>query len=159
MTLSIRPAHGGDIDALVRLNRVVQKLHARLEPALFKAETDDFEVAAYFADRLEILDNYIRLAEMDRNAVGYIWFERQRLAETPFTRSGERFYLHHIAVEEAAQRLGIASALFQNLEDEARASEVAEIALFAWTANLSGQAFFASRGLTPVMGLLGKRLA
>ncbi len=159
MTLSIRAARDGDIDELVRLNRVVQRLHALLHPELFKAVTDDIAVAAYFFDRLEISGNYVRLAEMDEKAVGYIWFERQRLAETPFTRPGERFYLHHIAVDEAAQRHGIASALFQNMEDEARASGIAEIALFAWTTNLSGQAFFASRGLKPVMGLLGKTLA
>ena len=36
----------------VKLNRDVQQLHAEIEPSFFKSDTDDKEIAAFFAEKL-----------------------------------------------------------------------------------------------------------
>ena len=52
MTISVRVGSVADIDAIVRLNRDVQQLHAELEPSFFKSNFDNEEVAAFFAAKL-----------------------------------------------------------------------------------------------------------
>ncbi len=158
MTLSVRAARDSDIDALVRLNQSVQRLHADLDPALFKAVLDQDEVSEFFAAQLASPRHCIRLAEADGEAVGYIWFEEQDTAETPFTLARTRLYVHHIAVAESARRRGVASALFHDLEQEALACDIHHIVLATWATNELGQAFFASQGLRPFIVFLEKNL-
>jgi ribosomal protein S18 acetylase RimI-like enzyme len=146
MKISVRAASGADLDALVRLNQVGQRLHADLEPTYFRAMTDDAEVSAFVAARLAAPENYIRLAEYDGRSAGCIWFEKQERPETPFTLPRKRIYVHHIAVDEAAQRRGVASALLRHAEPEALASGIRRVVLDTWAANQAARAVFGSQG-------------
>src|SRR5580704_4051791 len=65
VTISVRVASAADVDAIVRLNRDVQQLHAELEPSFFKSDFDNEEVAAFFAAKLALSENHIRLADGD----------------------------------------------------------------------------------------------
>jgi hypothetical protein len=85
VTIPIRMASDADIDAIVRLNRDVQQLHAGIEPSFFKSDTDDKEIAAFFAEKLATSGNYIRLADGDDGPNGYVWFEVQERPDTPLT--------------------------------------------------------------------------
>jgi ribosomal protein S18 acetylase RimI-like enzyme len=158
MTLSVRTACESDIETLVRLNQAVQSLHADLDPALFKAILDPEEVSEFFAAQLAAPRHCIRLAELDGEAAGYIWFEEQDTAETPFTLARKRFYVHHISVAESARRRGVASALFKDLEQEALDCGVHHIVLATWASNILGQSFFTSQGLQPFIVFLEKNL-
>ena len=72
MTISVRAASAADIDDIVRLNRDVQQLHAELEPSFFKSNSDNDEVAAFFASKLALSENQIRLAEVSDGPNGYV---------------------------------------------------------------------------------------
>jgi diamine N-acetyltransferase len=159
MTISVRAATGADLDVLVRLNQPVQQLHADLEPGFFKAATDRDDVAAYFAAQLEVPSYYFLIAEIDGEVAGYIWFERQETAETLFTLPNERLYVHHIAVDEAARRRGVASALLKSVEAEALSLGIGQIVLATWAANATAQAFFTSQGFQPSIVIKKKDLA
>jgi ribosomal protein S18 acetylase RimI-like enzyme len=156
MKISVRPALDSDVDTLVRLNAVVQRIHAVLEPGFFKAVPDDAEVAAFFAAQLPISDNRFCLAECDGQESGYIWFEKQDRPETALTRPMKRLYVHHIGVDEAYQRKGVASALLRHVEAEALASGIQRIVLGTWVANQSARVFFQSHGFAPFSLVLGK---
>jgi shikimate dehydrogenase len=158
MTLSVRAATEADLDTLVRLNQAVQRLHADLEPNIFKPLTDHEEVFAYFAAQLEAPRHHFRLAEIDGEVAGYIWFEIQETAETPFTVPTERLYVHHIAVEESARRRGIASALLKSVEAGALALGIDQIALATWAANAQARAFFTAQGFQPSILIKQKTL-
>jgi ribosomal protein S18 acetylase RimI-like enzyme len=108
-----------DIDDIVRLNRDVQQLHAELEPFFFKANFDNEEVAAFFAAKLALSENHIRLADSGDGPNGYVWFEVQDCPETPLTLARKRIYIHHLSVQAGARRHGIASALLRQVEAEA----------------------------------------
>ncbi|WP_020176480.1 GNAT family N-acetyltransferase [Methyloferula stellata] len=155
-SLSVRPADEADIDAIGRINQTVQRLHAELEPELFKAVTDEVEVSAYFAAQLSAPQHQFRVAEIDGLIAGYVWFEKQETADTPFTFPTRRFYVHHIAVDTAARRRGVASALLRNIEAEARAEGITKLVLATWATNQVAQAFFTSQSFRPFILMLQK---
>jgi ribosomal protein S18 acetylase RimI-like enzyme len=139
MTISVRVASAADIDVIVRLNRDVQRLHAELEPSFFKSNFDNEEVAAFFAAKLALAENQIRLADGDDCPDGYVWFEVQQHPETPLTFARKRIYIHHLSVRASARRRGVASALLRQVEAEALIGGITNIALDAWAANKSAQ--------------------
>ncbi|PXA83280.1 hypothetical protein DMC25_18185 [Caulobacter sp. D4A] len=156
--LAIRPAVEDDIPALVALNAVVQALHAALSPEVFKPKVDPVELAAFLRGLLDQPSNRLRVAAVDGAAVGYAWAEVQDRPETPFALARRRLYLHHLSVDPAVRRQGVASALLGSLEDEARAAGLASVVLDAWADNAAAQAFFAAAGYGPLNITRAKRL-
>ena len=158
MTISVRVASAADIDTIVRLNRDVQRLHAELEPSFFKANVDNEEIAAFFAAKLVLSENHIRLADGVDGPDGYVWFEVQARPETPLTLARKRIYIHHLTVQASARRRRIASALLRQVEAEALICGITSIVLDTWAANGAARSFFAACGFTPFNLSLGKRL-
>jgi ribosomal protein S18 acetylase RimI-like enzyme len=158
MAISVRVALAADIGDIVRLNRDVQQRHAEFEPSFFKSNVDNEEVAAFFAAKLALPENHIRLADNGDGPNGYVWFEVQDRPETPLTLARKRIYVHHLSVQAAARRRGIASALLRQVEAEALALGITTIALDTWAANESARGFFEARGFAPFNFSLGKRL-
>ncbi len=157
-TLVIRPAVEDDIPALVALNAVVQALHAALSPEIFKPKVDPVELAAFLRGLLDQPSHRLRVATLDGATVGYAWAEVQDRPETPFALARRRLYLHHLSVDPAVRRQGVASALLTSLEDEARAAGLASVVLDAWADNADAQAFFAAAGYGPLNITRAKRL-
>jgi ribosomal protein S18 acetylase RimI-like enzyme len=158
MTIQVRVALATDIGTIVRLNRDVQLAHAEIEPAFFKAATNDVAVAAFFAARLERPENHFRLAEVEGDPAGYIWFEIQESTETALTQPRRRVYVHHISVRDAMRRRGIASALLHQADGEALARGITTVTLGVWAANGPALRFFEARGFTPSQITLSRRL-
>ena len=156
--VAVRRATEPDLDALVRLNAVVQQLHAALEPGFFKAEINEIEVATFFREKLALPGHTIFLADYEGHSSGYIWFERQERPETCLTRPARQIHVHHIAVDTSVQRRGVASALLRVVEAEALASGINRIVLGAWAANHSAHAFFTAHGFAAFSLMLGKRV-
>jgi ribosomal protein S18 acetylase RimI-like enzyme len=155
----IRRATLADLDVLVALNEVVQKLHAELEPGNFKSVIDKEEVKAFFADRVSNADCEISLAEVGDRPVGYIRFDKQERDETPFRPAQRCLYVHHIAVERDARRAGVASALMRSAQRRARAEGMKKIALDVWAANADARKFFDAEGFSAFNLVLRKDLA
>ena len=158
MTISVRVASAADLHDIVRLNRDAQQLHAELEPSFFKSNVNNKEVAAFFAAKLALSENHIRLADSCDGPNGYVWFEVQDRPETPLTLARKRIYIHHLSVQAGARRHGVASALLRQVEAEALAGGITNIALDTWAANGSARSFFEACGFAPFNFSLGKRL-
>jgi hypothetical protein len=77
MTVTIRNAVGADLDALIRLNVQLQRLHAQVYPADFKSSTDEGEVRDFSTSVMRRTDHTILLAQVDGAVVGYAWIEIQ----------------------------------------------------------------------------------
>jgi ribosomal protein S18 acetylase RimI-like enzyme len=142
MTISVQVALAADIDDIVRLNRAVQLLHVELEPAFFKSDFDNEKVASFFAAKLALPENHVRLADSGDGPNGYVWFEVQDRPETPLTFARKRIYIHHLSVQARDRRQGIASALMRQVEAEALIGGITNIALDTLAANASAPKFF-----------------
>ena len=58
-----------------------------MEPNFFKPDPDAEEVAAFFAKRLALPGNHMRIADGPK---GYVWFEVQERPEMPLTLARRR---------------------------------------------------------------------
>ena len=159
MTISVRTASAADVDVIVRLNRDVQQLHAKIEPSFFKSGTESETVAAFFAAKVALPPNHFRLASGSDDPAGYIWFEVQKRPETPLTLAMTRIYIHHLSVLPNARRKGVASALLRYVETEAIAKGIRNIALGTWAANTQALGFFNACGFKTSSLVLSKQLA
>jgi ribosomal protein S18 acetylase RimI-like enzyme len=156
--LSIRSATAADLDALVRLNRVVQSLHATLYPRDFKSDVDSSAVTEFFAGRLANPNMVIAIAETDNEPVGYVLFEIQLRPETTFSPARPRIYVHHVCVKHDERRQGVGKALFGHVEERAAKESIPEMALDSWIANSEAREFFAAMGFVVVNTALRKGL-
>jgi len=147
MTITIRNAVDADLDALIRLNAQVQRLHTQVYPADFKSLTDEGEVREFLGSVMRRTDHTILLAQVGGAVVGYAWFEIQEWSQTPFMWAKKRVFLHHICVDFGHRRLGVGSALITRVEERALAAGIGEFALDMWLLNDAAQAFFNSCGL------------
>jgi ribosomal protein S18 acetylase RimI-like enzyme len=147
MTITIRNAVDADLDALIRLNAQMQRLHARAYPADFKSLTDEGEVREFLVSAMRQTGHTILLAQVDCAIVGYAWIEIQDRPQTPFTWPKKRVFLHHICVDSGHRRLGVGSALITRVEERTLAGGIGEVALDMWSLNDTAQAFFKSCGM------------
>ena len=155
----VRRATKGDAETLVALNREVQTLHAELYPDEFTLETDAFAVAAFFSGILAADEHLVAIYDSADGPSGYIWFEVQQRAATPFTYASRRTYIHHISVRAEARRQGIASALLLWAESHSFAEGIEEILVDHWMDNNAARAFFAQSDFTRLREVRRKRLA
>jgi ribosomal protein S18 acetylase RimI-like enzyme len=158
MTVTIRNAEDADLDALIRLNAQVQKVHAQFYPADFKSLADEGEVRDFLASTMRQPDHTILVADVDGVVAGYAWIEIQERPQTPFTWAKKRVFLHHICVDSGRQRLGVGSALIARVEEQALAADIGEFAMDVWSLNTAAQAFFKSCGLKTYRLFLRKQI-
>lgn len=154
----VRPATAADLDALTALNAVVQALHVRLEPEVFRADVNTAALRAFFTDLIGKAGTTVLIAEIAGEPVGYLWFDLQERPPTVLTQARRRIYVQHLAVRESARRSGVATALLQAVEAEARAGNVTQLVLDAWTRNEEALRFFQGRGFRPFNVVLAKVL-
>jgi len=159
MQLSIAKARSADMPDLVRLNGVVQNLHAEMSPDIFRSDWVASDLEAFWADRLDDQNSEVIIATLDNCAVGYIWFEVQTREQDALHLRRRRIYIHHIAVDERARGGGVGAKLLDQAEFEAERAGISNVVLDAWASNAKAQGFFGARGYEPVNIGLSKSLA
>ena len=157
MSIVVRPAEIADVANLVALNRVVQAIHVAADPAFFRGDAETADLSTFFAERVSSEDSVVLLAEQDSRAMGYIWFDIQERAMTPFTHALKRMSIHHLVVHEDARRRGIASALMGAAKVAAVSGGVREIVLNTWSFNEKARAFFHVAGFEAFSFTMRKR--
>jgi ribosomal protein S18 acetylase RimI-like enzyme len=157
-SMEVRQATIDDVKTLVALNDHVQKPHSTFEPTIFRADTDDAELRAFFSEVLRKPCNLLFLAFSERTPVGYIWFEIQDRPRNPLEHGGKQAYVHHIAVDARVRRRGVASQLFSIVEEEARLRGINKIELDVWAENHDAQQFFCAQGFFAQRFALAKKL-
>jgi ribosomal protein S18 acetylase RimI-like enzyme len=93
-------------------------------------------------------NTYIFIASENGAPVGYIYAQIIRRAETSLRYAWDRLYIHHLSVNQAAQRQGVGQALIQAVVRVAKAHGIATIALDVWALNTKARSFFAAQGFT-----------
>lgn len=156
MPLDIVKAQPADLLEVLRLNGVVQDLHAQLNPDIFRSDWLPLELEDCWRTRLKDQNSTVSIARLDGKAVGYIWFEVQVRGQDALHLSRGRIYVHRLAVEENVRGEGIGAKLLEQAELEAKRRGISKVILDAWASNSRAQAFFSSRGYDPVNIVRGK---
>lgn len=148
MTVEIRRATMGDVDALVELHREVHAPHLAERPDQFKITRDD-EIAGVFRARLSATNTRVWVALVDGQAVGHVVAIHHNRAEHPMVPARQWWDVDELGVSSAHRRTGIARALLQTVVDAANAAGVREVELNSWAFNHTAHAAFRDSGFTP----------
>ncbi len=148
--IEVKRAEAADLDMLAGLNGQVQDLHAALYPEYFKPRVDPDRLRAFLTRAMSGAGDAFLIATSDGVGAGYAWLGLQHRLEPPFSAESKRVYLHHICVDAAHRRRGVASALMDAARRIARENGAGEIMLDTWAANEEAQAFFRSCGFEPM---------
>jgi len=144
--IKILKASQKDISDIVLLNSFVQKIHAEKHPDIFKPVENDGDLKQFFEYILSNDKNYILLAYIDSDPVGYIWISFELRPDNPFTFERKQVYIHHIVVHEEFRGQHIGNALFSEINNIARQKDIYNFALDTWAFNENAQRFFEKLG-------------
>jgi diamine N-acetyltransferase len=156
MSVEIRPATRADLEDLISLNGLVQDIHARIRPDLFRSDWSRAELREFWRARLTSSPGEIAIAVLGDRTVGYIWFRIEDRPRTPFKKPHRRLDVDQICVDDAGRRKGVGSRLLEHAEAEAERMGIGEIVIHSWAANLPAQSFFRSNNYHPMNVILAK---
>ena len=141
--LKAKLEHVGEI---VLLNDAAQKIHAEHHPEVFKYPTDAVEMERFFRDIILADDNFIFLAKISEQDVGYVWGTIQRRPENVFKHSQEWIYIHQLSVEPDYRRKGVGRRLLHAVDNVARENGISKFVLDSWEFNKESHNFFEQLG-------------
>ena len=145
--MNIRLATLDDIDALVRLNAEVQKLHADALPYLFKQPDNPTGIMADFRERiLADPEGHVFLAEIDGEPAGYAYAHVNHRLDNAYTYAFDTIYIDQIGVKSVYQGQGVGRALIQAVFEWARTENISRVTLDTGAFNTNAQAFFKKQG-------------
>lgn len=137
-----------NLEEVSRLNLIVQSIHSREHPDLFKSDVSLPEVVKEFASALEDPNQNIFIAfEADR-IVGYIWSFYYEKKETTLNHSAKIVNINHICVDPEYTGKGVGSKLIKQVELLAESRGASRVALDFWCFNDTAAKFFLSRGFS-----------
>ena len=143
--LKAKLEHVGEI---VLLNDAAQKIHAEHHPEVFKYPTDAVEMERFFRDIILADDNFIFLAKISEQDVGYVWGTIQRRPENVFKYGQERMHIHQLSVEPDYRRKGVGRKLLHAVDNVARENGISKFVLDSWEFNKESHAFFEQLGFS-----------
>jgi diamine N-acetyltransferase len=145
--IQIRPASPGDEGVLARLGAIVQELHLRERPDVFKP-VDIGGLEGRFKESLSTGSATIWIAHVADVPAGYVLVVEQRRAENIFCHPRRWHEIEQLCVHPDYRRRGVARALVALVVESAVAENVNEIELNTWSFNGPAQRAFQKLGLT-----------
>lgn len=147
MTLLIRPATLNDLEALVRLNGVIQELHVRQRPDQYRPLVGK-AIERWFRETLAKPQCVTWLALIGERAVGYVLTMVYTREATPFSPARSWLEFDQVGVDPRVHNQGVGTALLSHAIEAARATGHTQVELTTWGFNLAGQALFRKAGFT-----------
>jgi ribosomal protein S18 acetylase RimI-like enzyme len=143
----IRKATHDDMAVLAALNRDVQQLHVEAMPDIYKPVNEMEFIVDDFENRvLSNPDGWVFLAEIDGEAVGYVYVFREQRPESPYTYARDYLTIDQISVKPVYQGMGAGRALVEAVSDLARSEQVNHLRLSVMAFNTAAVGFYANLG-------------
>ena len=149
--MEIRIAVEADMQAVYALNDVVQGLHARARPDLYKAVVEEAGRKALFEKARTDADWRLFVADLSGVIAGYVATERIEKPDSPFRCAHVEGHIHHICVRADQRRSGVGRALATHAADELRRRGVDRLTVSAWAFNEASLGLFRSIGFAPAV--------
>ena len=138
------------LEDILRLNAIVQDLHAQQEPGFFRA-TDENAVRDFLRSAFQDGSVTFLLASEGSLPLGYAMVRVQVKPGTAFTFERKYVELEHIAVDPKWTDRGVGGALIDEAVSVAKDLGIPSIELSVWQFNEKAQRLFLSKGFLPHM--------
>ena len=137
---------------LVPLLQDLHALHVTHQPDRHTANPCANALEEWLSDWLASEGMYALGAESPQGALlGYLIYQIEYRAALPVRAAETRAQLHHIAVQEAWQRMGVGKALMAEMKAQVSAKDISVIATTYAPFNEATAALMTGMGLKPVL--------
>jgi GNAT superfamily N-acetyltransferase len=141
-----------DAARLVPLLQDLHALHVTHQPARHTTDPERKELESWLHEWLTSEGLYALGAESPQGALlGYLIYQIEHREALPVRAAETRAMLHHIAVQEAWQRMGVGKALIARMKANVCAKDITTIATTYAPFNDASAALMAGMGLLPVL--------
>ena len=149
MNFKIRQAVLSDLDELNELNKEVQSLHHKIDPAYFKRPGES-DIRAELQIMIENDISNVLVAAMNKAFLGFISYRECALPESGLTNATPMLFICHMGVRSLFRKQGIGTALMGAVLNEARIKKIDRIQLDVWTLNFDAKRFFQKHGFQTI---------
>ncbi|AZV78880.1 GNAT family N-acetyltransferase [Parasedimentitalea marina] len=141
-----------DASRLVPLLKDLHALHVAHQPARHTSNPEHYELEAWLTEWLASEGLYALGAESPQGALlGYLIYQIEHREALPVRAAETRAMLHHIAVQEPWQRMGVGKALMVRMKANVRAMDISIITTSYAPFNDASAALMTGMGLQPVL--------
>jgi ribosomal protein S18 acetylase RimI-like enzyme len=147
--MEIRQATVDDAELISRLIKPVHDIHVASRPDFFKPYALTDELIAHTRERLLDPSNTFLVAEVDGEAVGYVFVQVIERDENPYTYAMRYLLVDQISVNPDQRSKGYGEALMQAVFDRAKSLGLPRVVLGVWAFNDRAIAFYERLGFTP----------
>jgi GNAT superfamily N-acetyltransferase len=143
---------------LVPLLEDLHAIHVAGQPGRHRADPPAAELEGWLADWLKDPDVHALAAESPTGALlGYLIYAVEERPALPVRDAETRLMLHHVAVQEAWRRMGVAKALMEAMKARADRDGIRVITATYAPFNAASAGLMASQGLEPVLTVAERR--
>jgi ribosomal protein S18 acetylase RimI-like enzyme len=146
--IQIRKATVEDAELLARLVKAVHDIHAEARPDFFKPYALSPEWIADFRERLLDPSNAFLIAEVEGEAVGYVFAQVIERPENLYTYAMSYLLVDQISVNPEHRNHGYGEALIQAVFDMAKSLGLPRVVLGVWNFNERAVAFYERQGFS-----------
>lgn len=145
MSIMVRTAHRDELDRVNALRKMVNDLHVKGRPDVFRAGFCD-ELKQHVYDKYDAQNSDVLVAIMDDAICGYAVVEYIERPQSPFNRARRFYHVEEFGVDESARRKGVATALVEFMKNDAQARGYRRIELDMWEFNDTALSFYEHAG-------------
>ena len=159
MAVTIRLAEPRDREPLGRLGAMLMRTHYAFDAKRFLAPEAGVErgYGAFLGTFIDASDAVVFVAEDEGRVVGYVYAALEPLSWKELR--GPAGFIHDLAVDEASQRAGIATALLDRALDWLRGQGAPRVVLWTAAPNEAAQALFRRNGFRDTMVEMTRELS
>ncbi|MFD1636355.1 GNAT family N-acetyltransferase [Evansella tamaricis] len=147
-----------DYQVILKLNKSVHDLHVQLYPEHFK-QYDETVIGGFFQSIINNPQFLFLLVEDEGEYRGYAWVEYKDYPESPFTKSRQSIYVHHLNILESHKGKGYGSHLMNAIYEIARKNGRTKVELDYWVGNGAAEKFYEKEGFQSYREYVFKDLA
>jgi len=143
-----------DSARLIPLLQDLHALHVAHQPTRHTKDPNHKDLEVWLGEWLATEGLFALGAESPQGALlGYLIYQIEHREALPVRAAETRAMLHHIAVQDAWQRMGVGKALMEQMKAKVSAMDISVIAATYAQFNDASAALMAGMGLQPVLTL------
>jgi diamine N-acetyltransferase len=154
----VRDARLSDHDALCKLWRLTDELHARILPAFFRRSQRPARSLEELEKIVSAHDEIVRVATHATEIVGLVHVQLYDAPPAPQITPRRRAHVDSLVVAEHLRRHGLGQRLMEDAAAWSRQRGAVEILLTVWQGNDTAKRFYEKLGFSVVNTVLGRTL-
>ncbi|MFC0189551.1 GNAT family N-acetyltransferase [Fictibacillus aquaticus] len=134
-----------DAALIASLNRHVQDVHVKMNPAHFKPFEQE-PIQHFFESLIEKPNHKMLVAEDEGEPVGYAWIEIKHFPENAFKHAYDMLMIHQISINSTKRNMGYGTRMLEHIDELARERGINKVELDYWNDNTKAKRFYEKNG-------------